>query len=117
VTIRLFSPPRRSCSSCSRCSSTRRSDKRLTHLSTETSAALWGVIAEFDQGLATFEHGKNRRLCRLYKAPQVRVQGVAAGDPDHLRRGGMVLEQVDEVAILGHDHNLRVAGSVEDLTI
>ena len=47
----------------------------------------------------------------------MRVAGIAAGQPDHLRWGTETLKQVHEVAVLGKHNGLCFSGGLEYLLV
>jgi hypothetical protein len=75
------------------------------------------MIPKFDEGLAALKHRKNRWPSRLDRTTQSGIRGVAADDQDDLRGCAVLVQQIDEVPVLGHDHDLCSTCGLEDLHV
>ena len=75
------------------------------------------LIAELHEDLPTLEHRQDCRPGGLNQAAQARVRRVPTGHENDLWRWSMLLQEFDEVSVLGHDDDVGMACGRENLMV
>ena len=78
---------------------------------------LLGPPADLDEPLVGRDQPEGRRPRARQDPLEVRIRGIAAGDPDDLRRRAMEPHQIDEVSILRQYDGASTARGEEDLRV